>query len=244
MTELPPGFGDPVATDVAVTDADAAPAAMPDAALFTAPEVFARIAARVSRTLSPEALDRDRVPLDGDHTLNAWDIPPDFLAEARVAAVLIGLVERDDGLHIILTQRASALRVHSGQIAFPGGKMDLEDASPAATALREVYEEIGIPADRIDVLGYLGAYLTRTGFRIVPVIARIMPPFALVLNPDEVVDTFEVPFSFLMTEANHQLREREWKGLPRRFYAMPYGERNIWGITAGILRNLYERLYL
>ncbi|WP_246725348.1 CoA pyrophosphatase [Beijerinckia sp. L45] len=239
MTDLQPGFGDIVASEPE-NDFTAGTA---DAAMFAPGNVFARIAARVPRTLAPEALDRAHIPLDGDHSLNAWDVSPDFLAEARVAAVLIGLVERDDGLHIILTQRASALRVHSGQIAFPGGKMDPEDSSPAATALREVFEEIGIPADRIEVLGYLGAYLTRTGFRIVPVIARIRPPFDLVLNPAEVVDTFEVPFAFLMSEANHELREREWKGLPRRFYAMPYGDRNIWGITAGILRNLYERLY-
>ena len=239
MTELPAGFGDVVTAEM---DAGATPETI-DPTLFVPRDVFARIAARVPRTLAPEALDRAHIPLDGDHSLNAWDVTPDVLAEARVAAVLIGLVERDDGLHIILTQRASALRVHSGQIAFPGGKMDPEDASPAATALREVFEEIGIPAERIEVLGYLGAYLTRTGFRIVPVIARVRPPFDLVLNPAEVVDTFEVPFAFLMSEANHQLREREWKGLPRRFYAMPYGDRNIWGITAGILRNLYERLY-
>jgi 8-oxo-dGTP pyrophosphatase MutT (NUDIX family) len=241
MTEYPPGFGD---SDAAGVQADAATVVAPDTALFTPRDVFARIAACVPRTLSPDALDRDHLPLDGDHSLNPWDVSPDFLAEARTAAVLIGLVEREDGLHVILTQRASALRVHSGQIAFPGGKMDPGDSSPAATALREVHEEIGIPADRIDVLGYLGAYLTRTGFRIVPVVARIRTPFRVVINPEEVVDTFEVPFAFLMSEANHQLREREWKGLQRRFYAMPYGERNIWGITAGILRNLYERLYL
>jgi 8-oxo-dGTP pyrophosphatase MutT (NUDIX family) len=237
----PPGFGAADADEPAPSDATAA--TRPDPALFETTQVFARIAARVARTLPPEAIDREKIPLDGDHALNPWEISPDFVATARVAAVLIGLVERADGLHVILTQRPATMRVHSGQIAFPGGKMDPEDASPGATALREVFEEIGIPADQIEILGYLGAYLTRTGFRIVPVIARITPPFTMVLNPDEVVEAFEVPFAFLMSEANHQLREREWKGIQRRFYAMPYGERNIWGITAGILRNLYERLY-
>ena len=213
------------------------------ARLFTPAQVFARIAQRVPRTLAPDALDQAVVPIDGDHTLNDWEISADFLATARIAAIMIGLVERDGALHVVLTQRGSALRVHSGQIAFPGGKMDPGDVSPAATMLREVEEEIGIPGDRIEVLGYLGPYLTRTGFRIVPVVARLSPPFELVLNPGEVVDAFEVPFSFLMSEANHQIQQREWKGLPRRFYAMPFGDRNIWGITAHIIRNLYERLY-
>ena len=121
--------------------------------------------------------------------------------------------------------------------------MDPEDASPAATALREAGEEIGLVADRVEVLGYLGPYLTGSGFRIVPVLARVLTPLALTLNPLEVADAFEVPFSFLMSEANHQLREREWRGRARQFYAMPYNDRNIWGITAGILRVLHDRLY-
>lgn len=215
----------------------------PEPHLFAARHVFSLIADRVPAALAPDALDRSLVPPHGDHSLNPWEISADFLATTRIAAVLVGLVERTEGLNVLLTQRASALRVHSGQIAFPGGKMDPDDASPAAAALREVHEEIGIAADRIEVLGYLGPYLTRTGFRIVPVIARIAPPFTLTLNPDEVVEAFEVPFAFLMSEANHQMCQREWKGAARRFYAMPYGERYIWGITAGILRNLYERLY-
>ncbi len=243
MREYPEGFGNPDESQ-AIPLAEAAAAEGLPADLFTPEHVFARIAERVPSTLPQDALERDVIPEGGDHSLNAWEISPDFLQTTRVAAVLIGLVEREDGLHILLTQRGSALRVHSGQIAFPGGKMDPEDATPAATALREAEEEIGIPADRIEVLGYLGAYLTRTGFRIVPVVARLHPPFTMILNPDEVVEAFEVPFSFLMAEANHQLRQREWKGIQRWFYAMPYGERNIWGITAGITRNLYEKLYL
>jgi 8-oxo-dGTP pyrophosphatase MutT (NUDIX family) len=205
--------------------------------------VFDLIKARVPRTLAADALDAARVPLDGDHSLNPWTPSVDFLATTRIAAVLIGLVERDGALHVILTQRAAALRVHSGQIAFPGGKMEPQDASPAATAIREAEEEIGLARDHIEVLGYLGAYLTRTGFRVIPVVARVAWPFDLRLDPAEVTEAFEVPFAFLMSEANHQLREREWKGLPRQFYAMPYQDRNIWGITAGILRNFYERLY-
>jgi 8-oxo-dGTP pyrophosphatase MutT (NUDIX family) len=251
MNELPTDFGDPAASapreatarEATAREATAREALAAEADLFTPASVFARIAERLPRALPPEALDRAALPLHGDHHLNAWTIAPDVLAGARVAAVLIGLVERDGVLHVLLTQRASALRVHSGQIAFPGGKMDPEDASPAATAIREAWEEIGIAPERIEVLGYLGAYLSGSGFRIVPVVARLHEPLAMTLNPDEVVETFEVPFSFVMSEANHQLREREWKGGPRKFYAVPYGERNIWGITAGILRVLYERLY-
>lgn len=207
-------------------------------------DIFRRIYARIGRDLPLGALDRAVTPPTGDHSLNSWTISADFLATARAAAVLVGLVVRGDAVNVLLTQRTPDLRDHAGQIAFPGGKMDTGDLTPAATALREAAEEVGLPASAVDVLGYLDPYLTRTGFRIIPVIARIDAPFALTLNAAEVVDAFEVPFAFLMDAANHQLRQREWLGLPRSFYAIEYGERTIWGITAGILRVLYERLYL
>jgi 8-oxo-dGTP pyrophosphatase MutT (NUDIX family) len=213
-------------------------------AAFAAYDVFARIRARISPTLAADALDRAATPRYGDHILNAWDVTPDFLASVRTAAVLVGLVERPDGLTLLLTQRTASLRDHAGQVAFPGGKMDPEDATPAVTALREANEEIGLPADCVEVLGYLEPYLTRTGFRIVPVIARITPPFEVVLNPAEVVDAFETPFAFLMSEANHKLHERVWKGVTWQFYAFEHDGRRIWGITAGMIRGLYERLYL
>ena len=212
--------------------------------LVEADDVFARVRARVSPTLDADALDITTTPRSGDHLLNKWRVTPDFLGTTRIAAVLVGLVERADGLHVLLTQRTSGLRDHSGQIAFPGGKMDPDDASPAATATREAWEEIGLPAHAIAVMGYLDPYLTRTGFRIVPVVARVTPPFDLLINPDEVVDAFEVPFAYLMSEANHQLEQRTWQDQTWRFYAMAYGERTVWGITAGILRILYEKLYL
>ena len=210
---------------------------------FGAGEVFRRIAERLVPTLAVDALDRTIVPPFGDHSLNTWTITPEILAGARAAAVLVGLVVRDGAVNVLLTQRTADLRTHAGQIAFPGGKMDPEDASPAATALREAEEEIGLPPRQVAVLGYLGAYLTRTGFRIIPVIARVDPPFDLVLNPREVCEAFEVPFGFLMSGANHLLKQREWMGTQRSFYAIEHGERTIWGVTAGILRILYERLY-
>ena len=205
--------------------------------------IFARIAARVERHLATDALDVDVVPPFGDQSLNEWLVAPEVLRKARAAAVLLGLVPRPDGVTVILTQRTADLRDHGGQIAFPGGKIDPGDATPAAAACREAGEEIGLAPDRIAVLGYLGAYLTRTGFRIVPVVARVDPPFALRLNPAEVVEAFEVPLAFLMEPANHRLAQREWLGTMRHFYAIEFGDRLIWGVTAGILRVLYERLY-
>ncbi len=214
-----------------------------EAVSFKADDVFRRVADRIVPTLAGDALDRTVVPPHGDHSLNTWAISSDILAAARDAAVLVGLVVRDDAVHVMLTERTPHLRAHAGQIAFPGGKIDPEDENPAATALREAWEEIGLVADRVQVLGYLGAYLARTGYRIVPVVARIDPPFTLTLNPAEVVATFEVPFDHLMLASNHLLKTREWNGASRLFYAIEHGERTIWGITAGILRILYERLY-
>ena len=210
---------------------------------FEPEEVFRRVADRVTPTLALDALDRSVIPPFGDHTLNPAEVSDDTLQAARDAAVLIGLVVRGDSLHVLLTERTADLRTHAGQIAFPGGKIDPDDATPAATALREAWEEVGLPAERVRVFGYLGGYLARTGYRIIPVVARIDPPFTLQLNPAEVVATFEVPFAHLMTASNHLLRTRELMGRRRYIYAIEHGERTIWGVTAGILRVLYERLY-
>ena len=216
----------------------------PSGDLFAAEAVFARVRRRIAPALDRDALDRAVTPVSGDHLLNRWQVTADFLSTTRVAAVLVGLVDRPNGLHVLLTQRTAGLRDHSGQIAFPGGKMDPGDVSPAATALREAGEEVGLPAAAAEVLGYLDPYLTRTGFRIIPVVARLTPPFDLAINPAEVVEAFEVPFAHLMNEANHQLKERRWQSQTWHFYAMVHGERTVWGITAGILRILYEKLYL
>lgn len=180
----------------------------------------------------------------GDHELNP-DLT-DALEEVakREAAVLIPVI--DDGAadaRLILTMRAQALRNHSGQIAFPGGAIDPEDASPEAAAIREAYEEIDLDPAFVEPVGRLPIYLTMTGFRIVPVLALVKPGFSVKANPVEVDDVFEAPLSFLMTPTNHVRESRMWQGRERHYYTMPYDNRFIWGVTAGILRTLYERLY-
>ena len=161
----------------------------------------------------------------------------------RPAAVLIPVIEHDEPT-VLLTQRAAHLNDHAGQIAFPGGKIDATDASPLDAALREAEEEIGLDRDFIDPVGYLDLYATGFGFRILPTVARVKPGFKLRINTAEVDDAFEVPLAFLMDPANHQLHSKEFRGMERSYYAMPFAERHIWGATAGILRVLYERIYL
>ena len=143
---------------------------------------------------------------------------------------------------MLLTQRAAHLNDHAGQIAFPGGKIDATDASPLETALREAEEEIGLQREFVDPIGYLDLYGTSFGFRILPTVARVRPGFGHRINKSELYDSFEVPLTFLMEPANHQLHSREFRGMERSYYAMPFAERYIWGATAGILRLLYERI--
>src|SRR5215204_6727882 len=133
--------------------------------------------------------------------------------------------------------------LHSGQIAFPGGKIDADDPSPLDTALREADEEIGLDRRLVRPLGYLDSYLSSSGYIVFPAVGVVTPRFELTLNRHEVADVFEVPLSFLMDPANHEIHAREWKGRIRQYYAIPFRDRYIWGVTAGILRNLYVRLY-
>jgi 8-oxo-dGTP pyrophosphatase MutT (NUDIX family) len=164
------------------------------------------------------------------------------LAPLRPAAVLLPIVDRPGGLSVLLTLRSSDLRAHSGQVAFPGGKIDADEA-PRAAALREAQEEIGLKERFVEPLGWLDPYFTGTGFRVAPLVALVHPSFALKINKLEVDEVFETPFAFLMDAANHRLEEREWQGRRRKYYAMPHEGRYIWGATAGILRNLYEKLF-
>jgi 8-oxo-dGTP pyrophosphatase MutT (NUDIX family) len=179
--------------------------------------------------------------LFGDYRLNTGlDMFVDGM-KLRDAAVLIGVVE-DDEAHVILTKRQDSLRKHSGQIAFPGGKVDGDESAERA-AVREAEEEIGLARHFIDVIGAMPEIPVMSGFRITPVLATIRPGFTLKPNPDEVEHVFQVPLSFLMDPLNHEQGEWERGGQIRRFYVMPYQGWRIWGITAGILRSVYERLY-
>lgn len=161
------------------------------------------------------------------------------------AAVLLPLVMHARPT-LLLTQRTAHLSTHSGQIAFPGGKQDATDADATAAALRETFEEIGLPPDRVEVLGSLPVYVTGTSYIVTPVVGLVQPGFTLKPNPHEVDDVFEVPLDFLMNPAHHRRHALEWEGVVREWYSMPYQdgeqERFIWGATAGMLRNFYRLL--
>lgn len=209
----------------------AAPLASPD---------FLRLAEARLRAHPPDLSEALADPR-GDHSLDA--MPLAVPLDPKPAAVLVPIVLRDPEPAVLLTERAAGLRQHSGQIAFPGGRVDPEDGSVLAAALREAREEIGLDERFVRPLGYLDPYLSNSNYLVTPVVAEIAPGYTLDLNAEEVAAAFEVPLSFLMDRANHQLHSREWKGRVRRYYAMPYGDRYIWGVTAGIIRNMYERLY-
>jgi 8-oxo-dGTP pyrophosphatase MutT (NUDIX family) len=173
----------------------------------------------------------------------------DFISEnhgdqdaATPAAILFPIVLRPERLTVLLTQRTDHLKDHPGQVSFPGGRVEVYDPSPLETALRETEEEIGLDRSRVDVLGYLPEYRTGTGFRVVPVVGTVRPPFSLRLDPIEVADVFEVPLDFLLDASNHQPMSIHVDGRRRSFYSMPYGERFIWGATAGMIRSLYDRM--
>ena len=175
-----------------------------------------------------------------------FDLNPDVetpaLVSLKPAAVLVAVSARDP-LTVLLTQRTETLTHHPGQIAFPGGRIDADDATPADGALREAYEEIGLASDLVQPLGYLDTYRTGTGYAITPLVGLVAPGFTLALQPLEVAEAFEVPLAFLMDGANHRTHTKVWQGTARRFYAMPYENRYIWGATAGILKNMHERLF-
>jgi 8-oxo-dGTP pyrophosphatase MutT (NUDIX family) len=174
-----------------------------------------------------------------DFALNDLDQPP---VELRAAAVLVPLVDRDGVLSVLLTQRTEDMPSHAGQIAFPGGRKQAEDASLVVTALRETEEEVGIDRSFVDVVGPIDTYVTRTGYAVTPIIGFVRPAFTLKPDPREVADIFEVPLEFFLDPANHHVHSRTWQGRERRYYAMPYGERYVWGATAGMIKNLYHIL--
>ncbi len=177
----------------------------------------------------------------GDHDLNPDMTPPSV--DLRPAAVLVPLVDHPHGMSVLLTQRTPHLTKHAGQISFPGGSVDEEDRDAIAAALREAEEEVGLPRDRVSIVGRLDTYVTGTGFEITPVVGIVAPPYDPSIDPFEVAEAFEVPLSFVIDRRNHQMVERPAGGRRRGyFFLLPYEGRNIWGATAGMLVNLAEVL--
>lgn len=215
------------------------------ASIYTEPEFRVRAGAALHERPSENVFD----PRTGRAwSRSDWDLNPEMLADFEVmetprpAAVLVPIIARAE-LTVLLTERTAHLATHAGQIAFPGGKVEETDPDTVHTALREAEEEIGLSRTLVEPLGFLDGYRTGTGFLVTPVVALVKPDFVLVPDPGEVASTFEVPLAFLMDPANHKRHSRPWRGRERHYYAMPYGERYIWGATAGMLKNLHERLY-
>lgn len=178
-----------------------------------------------------------------DYDLNQHlrpDMPP--LEELTDAAVLVPIVDRAEGLTVLFTRRTEHLRKHAGQISFPGGRCEPDDPDAIACALRETEEEIGLTRSFIDVFGRLDPYVTVTGFRVVPVVGFVAPGFTLTPDAAEVAEVFEVPLAFLLDPGNHQRHSGTFNGMERHWYAIPYGDYNIWGATAGMLMNLYHKV--
>jgi 8-oxo-dGTP pyrophosphatase MutT (NUDIX family) len=203
-------------------------------------EFFARVRRQLSLDVPAALRDPTAPAVRGDLDLDPESWTKAGVIAAKPAAVLIPVVDRSAPT-VILTQRTADLPNHAGQIAFPGGKIDGEE-TPAAAALREAEEEIGLKPALVEPLGYLDLYLTFSGFRILPMVARIVPDFELTPNRSEVADVFEVPLQYLMRPENYRRKSRDWNGIIRHYYEIPYRDRYIWGVTAGILRNLYERI--
>lgn len=182
----------------------------------------------------------------GDHVLNnstsEFDKKP-----LKDASVLFGIIDRAEGASVLLTKRTETLSSHKGQVALPGGRIDQGDPSAESAALREAHEEVGVEPKYVTVLGKLGDYKSGSGYRVIPVIGIIDPAFTLRINQHEVAEAFEVPLSFLMNANNHQIGSAIWNDNERFFYKMPYGEgretKPIWGVTAGIIRMIYDRVY-
>jgi len=210
---------------------------------LSAAEFFARAQARLTLDVPAGLSDASITPKRGDHDVDPVMQKIAEVRPIRPAAVLVPVVGHPEPT-VLLTQRAQHLPNHPGQISFPGGKIEKSDAHPLAAALRETEEEIGLDRSYVEPLGYLDLYMTTQGYRIVPTIARVKPGFALTLNAGEVDHVFEVPLAFLMDQTNVQRHGRDWNGITRHYYAITFGEHYIWGVTAGILRNLHERIYL
>ena len=201
---------------------------------MTVDEIVRRIGERSRRLAS--GLPVAKAPLGSDFSLNGVVPAP---ATFRPASVLVPLVVRQPEITVLLTQRTEDMPSHAGQIAFPGGRRQDEDVDAAATALRETEEEVGLSRTFVEVIGAVDSYRTGTGYEITPIVGIVTPGFTVHADPREVADVFEVPLAHFLDETNHRIDSRVWQGRERRYYAMPYGERYIWGATAGMLKNLH-----
>ena len=201
---------------------------------MTVDEIVRRVGERSRRLAS--GLPVPQPPLGSDFSLNGIVSAPETW---RPAAVLVPLVRREPGLTVLLTQRTEDMPSHAGQIAFPGGRQQAEDVDAIATALRETEEEVGLGREFVEVIGPVDHYRTGTGYEITPIVGIVTPGFIPRADPREVADVFEVPLEHFLDERNHRIHSRVWQGRERRYYAMPYGERYIWGATAGMLKNLH-----
>ena len=191
---------------------------------------------RLQRALEPPPAGSSDFDLNPD----ARPLPPPAL---RPASVLVPLIERSRGIHVILTRRAERLKHHPGQIAFPGGKQDDGDPTPLAAALREAHEEIGLSSERVEIVGSFDRHETVTRFHVTPFVGLVDPGFEPVLDREEVDEVFEVPLSFVLDPASFQVHGRMWRGQHRQYYALPYGPHYIWGATARMLRTLSDRMH-
>ena len=199
----------------------------------------------VSREHLISVFDQPEPALDDTADIDAWldGVPEDERPEKLTpAAVLMPLIDHADGMTVLLTQRTAHLSAHAGQISFPGGRFEAGDGTPENTALRETEEEIGLTRAHIEVLGRLSVRETGTGYRVVPVVGVITPPFSVAPDPHEVAEVFEVPLSFVLDPANHRFETRIMSGVQRQFYSVLYGDYYIWGLTARLLVNLSQRL--
>ena len=205
---------------------------------MTVDESVRRVSERSRRLAS--GLPVSKPPVGSDFFLNGLVSVPETY---KPAAVLMPLVKRSSGVTVLLTQRTEDMPSHAGQVAFPGGRRHPEDVDAIATALRETEEEVGIERRFVDVIGTVDFYRTGTGYEITPVVGMVEPGFVTRADPREVAAVFEVPLGHFLDEKNHRIDSRKVAdGLERRFYAMPYGERYIWGATAGMLKNLHHVL--
>lgn len=175
----------------------------------------------------------------GDHD---W-IKPEDEHKIKPAAVLIGIINRQSKSSVLLTERPNSMSTHAGQVAFPGGKVEPSDIDANSAALREAHEEVGVIPSSVNLIARLGDYVTGTKFRVTPILGTLPDDFVAIPDKKEVASVFEVPLEFLMNPNNHHKKQAMYKGKLRHYFEMPYCNYRIWGVTAGIIRSLYETLY-